>query len=1071
MRELFSKVVRRFQDGVNGFRFRVSAAVQGAVVVTGRAFTIALVALAMMLAVAPPSEAQTELAGVYGRVTDPSGAVIVDAEVEIRNTETGISTTVKTNQNGLYTIPSLHPGQYLINVRKPGFQSVTVTELTLNVQDNVVRNFNLQVGSIAETVTVRGDDLHINTTDGSVSTVIDRKLVESLPLNGRSFNSLLQLIPGVVIAPQTVGNAPGQFSVSGQRSDANNFTVDGVSANMGVSPNGPSVGVGQSGTGSAPAFSAVGGTSSLVSVDALQEFRIETSSFAPEFGRTPGGQVVLTTRSGTNQFHGAAFEYFRNTVMDANDWFANRKGAPRTPEHHNDFGAVLGGPLLKNKTFFFFSYEGARLRVPRGSSLTVPSDFARSEAQANAPALLPYLNAYPKAPSSAILSADGYTASFTSLASDKATLDAASIRIDHTFNQHYSVFGRYNRAPSSAAKPFGSELNNIEVNTQTLTGGFNMLFSRISNTVRVNYSTQDSATATQLTAFGGAVPLDPTLILSSLSPVDDFGVFRPRDATELHFGTDEENRTKQFNVVDDFNWSLGHHQLKWGGDYRAIALNVTPSSHRITYAPAGVKQFITSQQIQLTAQTRLPSRFLSQALSLYAQDTWKASQRLTLTYGVRWELNPAPSAQGSTLLASWINVNDPANIALAPAGTPIWSTTYGNFAPRLGAAYQLTSKGDFILRASGGIFYDLGVGSAAQLAAFFPNTVARIQPGVSLPVSDITAFLPNASSAPPYPIIVTGFSPDLKLPKSYQWNAALEKSFGARNVISATYVGQAGRDLLRSEALSRPNGNFVPNNDFFLTVNDAYSNYHALQLQYRGKPTSRLETLLNFTWSHSLDNASDDVTVGLSNTVISAASDYGSSSNDIRRLFSGAVVFALPPIATTGPVNAITRDWSVDSIIIARTGFPFNAMNLFASLDSLNFATLRPDVVPGKPYWVSDPTAPGGQVLNESKFAIPATNRQGTESRNDIPGFGLTEVDASLGRKISITERVALQFRADAFNLFNHPNFANPNFPAIGFGASALRAGAMLNQGLGGLIPLFQQGGPRSLQISLKLVF
>jgi len=213
---------------------------------------------------------------VYGRVTDQSGAVIVDAEVEIKNVETGLATTFKTNHDGLYTVPSLHPGHYLINVRKPGFKSVTVTELTLNVQDNVVRNFALQVGSIAETVTITADDLHINTTDATVSTVVDRQFAENLPMNGRSFQTLIQLTPGVVLTPSTQYDS-GQFSVNGQRASANYWMVDGVSANIGIGQN-PGNGAG----GALASFTAQGGTNSLVSVDAMQEFRIQTSTYAPE---------------------------------------------------------------------------------------------------------------------------------------------------------------------------------------------------------------------------------------------------------------------------------------------------------------------------------------------------------------------------------------------------------------------------------------------------------------------------------------------------------------------------------------------------------------------------------------------------------------------------------------------------------------------------------------------------------------------------------------------------------------------------------------------------------------------
>src|SRR3984957_570984 len=330
------------------------------------------------LLLAPIVFAQTGSASISGRITDQSNAVVPDVEVEIKNVDTGVTEVTKTNNDGIYSVPTLAPGNYLMNVRKQLFRTVSVTGITLNVQDNLSRNFILQVGSSSESVTVTANGLNVNTTDASVSTIIDRNFVESLPLNGRSFNTLLQLTPGVVIVPSNNnGGNPGQFSIAGQRADSNNFIVDGASANFGVSL-GANGYMGAAGTGSAQAFSVLGGTSSLVSVDALQEFRVATSSYAPEFGRQPGGQVTLTTRSGTNDFHGGVFDYFRNTVMDANNWFANNAGEPRAAEIHNDFGGVWGGPIWKDKTFFFVSYEGARLRQPATTPIQVPSAYARA---------------------------------------------------------------------------------------------------------------------------------------------------------------------------------------------------------------------------------------------------------------------------------------------------------------------------------------------------------------------------------------------------------------------------------------------------------------------------------------------------------------------------------------------------------------------------------------------------------------------------------------------------------------------------------------------------------------------
>src|SRR6266571_6381369 len=270
--------------------------------------------------------AQSPNGNINGLVSDPSSAAVVGAEIVAVNDVTGVQYITKTNNEGIYVLPNLPPGPYRVQVSKIGFKTLIKPDITLNVQDSLSINFALLVGAFHEIVTIQGGAPLVNTESAAVSTVIDRQFVENLPLNGRSFNTLLQLTPGVVIAPTSGAAATGQFSIAGQRTDANNFTVDGVSANFGITP---ALAAGQSGTGSSQAFSALGGTSSLVSVEALQEFRIITSSFAPEFGRSPGGQVVLTTRSGTNDLHGGAYEYFRNDVLDANDWFANAAGQPR----------------------------------------------------------------------------------------------------------------------------------------------------------------------------------------------------------------------------------------------------------------------------------------------------------------------------------------------------------------------------------------------------------------------------------------------------------------------------------------------------------------------------------------------------------------------------------------------------------------------------------------------------------------------------------------------------------------------------------------------------------------------
>jgi len=1027
-----------------------------------RRFPLPLLLLVVLLTRA--ALGQSPNGTISGLLLDPSGSAIAGAEVLIVNDSTGVKYPGTSNGEGIYAVPNLPPGPYRIQVSKAGFKTLIKPDVVLNVQSAVAINFTLPVGAISETVTVHGGAPLVNTESGSVGTVIDRQFVENLPLNGRSFNTLLQLTPGVVIAQSPNSGSPGQFSVAGQRTSANTFSVDGVSANFGVQG---TFFTGQSGTGAAQAFSALGGTSSLISVDALREFRIETSSFAPEFGKTPGGQVVLTTRSGTNNFHGSVFDYFRNDVMDANDWFANQAGQPRAAERHNDFGGSLGGPIQRDKTFFFFSYEGARLRLPQTSVVQVPSADARSSASTPSD-VVPFLNAYPL-PNGPV-SPDGFTAQFTGTFSNSATLNAASLRIDHTFNDHFSIFGRYNYAPSEVTMRAEalSEVDTTSVRTQTLTAGLNATFgSGLANSLRGNYSRQSSSLLFSLDSFDGAIPLNSNLLLGPLPDKDNSALFSTFDTVSYSTGPNARNRASQMEIADDLDVTKGAHHMKFGIDYRGIFLDTDPRQHLVEFLGTSVQDLVTTGTGLLITASSASSELLVQSYSLYAQDTWKATPRLTLTYGFRWELNPAPGARGSTDLASWKNVDDPANLALAPLRTPIWNTTYGNIAPRFGFAYSLTEKQDFVVRGGGGIFYDLGVGSAANLASDFPNFSTGFFSGVALPIGDPSPFLPALSRQPPFPFVVEGFAPDLRLPRSYQWNVTVEKSFAGKQAISVTYLGQAGRRLLRQEDLSQPNSNFT--GLFELTKNSARSNYDALQVQFRRPLSGRMQMLLNYGWSHSLDNSSNDVVAGISGTVISAASDYASSAFDVRHSFSGAMTYDVPAVAKTGPLALVTKDWSLDAVIVARSGFPFNGQ-ISAPSPNLGVSFTRPDLVPGAPIWIADSTAPAGKRLNADSFAIPPTPRQGTEGRNDIQGFALTQVDCSIGRKFSFTDHINLQFRADAFNLFNHPNFANP-VALIGFGPQFLQSSAMLNQGLGGLNPLFQEGGPRSLQLSLKLSF
>lgn len=346
--------------------------------------------------------AQSTNATLSGGVTDPAGTFIVGAEIDIANDTTGVVYSAKTNSSGIYYLSVLPPGQYHVQVSKIGFKTLIKPDVVLNVQSALSLNFSLPVGATSESITVDAVSPSINTNDASVSTVIDRQFVENMPLNGRSLQSLISLSPGVVQVPIPYGSAPGfsgEFSVNGQRTESNYYTVDGVSANVGVGGSGIATG---GASGSIPAQTALGTTQNLASIDALQEFRINTSTYSAEYGRSPGAQIALQTRAGANILHGTVFNYFRNDALDSNNWFNDHTNpaTKKTAERQNDFGGTIGGPIAipyvydgKNRSFFFYSYEGLRLRVPTPSvTVQVPDTTLRSNTPA---ALQSIVNAFP----------------------------------------------------------------------------------------------------------------------------------------------------------------------------------------------------------------------------------------------------------------------------------------------------------------------------------------------------------------------------------------------------------------------------------------------------------------------------------------------------------------------------------------------------------------------------------------------------------------------------------------------------------------------------------------------------
>ena len=1023
--------------------------------------------------------AQSESATLSGRVSDSTGAAIVGAEVVLTNTQTNLEQRTKTNGVGLYVFAGVHPGTYRVAAGAPGFRVLIKEGLTLHVQDELAENFSLIIGAISESMTVTADATPINTTDATVSTVVDRRFVENMPLNGRSFQDLILLTPGVTTNTpqnQSISGSSGEFSVNGQRTESNYYTVDGVSANVGVATG---IVPQPSTSGSLPAATSLGTTQGLVSVDALEEFRVQSSTYSAEYGRNPGGQFSFVTRSGTNQWHGTAFDYLRNNVFDANDWFNNFRHQPQPPLRQNDFGGTLGGPVDiphvydgKDKTFFFLSYEGLRLLQPQAASVNYVPD-ASLRASAPAP-LQQVLNAFPLSNGPDL---GNGLAEFIDTWSNPSQIDSGSVRLDQVINQKLRLFFRLSdtssdasvRSRGGAANP--SNISSAAFKTRTYTlGASSISWGRVSNELRLNYSSNDATNTNALDTFGGAVPID-LRELGGFAANSNVGTqvalyFFPNFADV--FQSKDIGSQRQWNVIDTIAVALGRHQFKFGIDYRRLAPTLSPHSPDLYY------EFDSSASVQANsvdfgyAIPQVAGYPLYQNFSAFAQDEWRPTPRLSLSLGLRWEVNPAPS--------SWKGVSPYttqgtglATLALAPQGTALWDTAWYNFAPRVGGAYVLRSGINFetVVRGGFGVFFDTGqqLGSRGFLGPGFSaeNDFGNFN-GVpaAFPVS-LSEANPPVVNPPIAPYsTVFAFPVHLQLPYTLQWSGSIEQALGTSQALTISYVGAAGRRLLEVNQVNvhplNPNFNYV-----FFTQNGLTSDYDALQVQFRRRLSRGLQVLTSYTWAHAIDYNS-----------FNAALPYerGNSDFDVRHSFSGAWSYDVPNRFRNGLAGALLHHWGLDGRITARTGFPVSlngAMVVDPATGQRFNAGLN--LVPGQPTYLDGAQYPGGRAINPAAFSLPAAGQAGDAPRNFVRGFGAWQSDLALRRDFPIFETLKLRFRAEAFNVFNHPNFGliNPNFgqSAPPFG----QAESTLAQSLGGLSALYQMGGPRSLQLSLKLTF
>jgi len=1062
--------------------------------------------------------AQTDVAEVTGRVMDPNGAVIIEATVTAKNVDTGVETVVQTNQEGIYRFASLTPGNYEFTVSKHGFKVIVKPGVTLHVADNISMNFNMVVGALTESVTVQAGASIVNTTNATISTVVDQSYVANMPLNGRSFQDLILLTPGVLTqtpqSPGTMGST-GEFSVNGQRTEENYYTVDGVSANVGAGTgqiNGYSLTSGAGASGSVAGATLLGTTQALVSVDELQEFRVQSSTYSADSGRNPGAQIAFETKSGTNQWHGSAYDYFRNGFFDAQDWFNDYLKTPAPPVRQNDFGGTLGGPFQKDRTFFLMSYEGLRLQWPQPPSINigVPNLCLRGNAGScsgsDTPVtaeLLPIMNAFPLPAPGGIDFGDG-TAQYIASWTNPSSINSTSARLDHVVGSKLRLFFRFNDTSSSSANrgnetlgPSPTVRTNSDQTARTYTGGATSLFSnRLGNDFRVNFTANEITANQFIDPIGGGVAVDlrPASGLSAGSSTS-FCYF---NAAGICVGLDQARWSaaqKQWNLVDTVNLSLGRHQLKVGGDYRRLAPNTVVASPSVGY------DYFDEPSLEMNSafasvQALSPAYPLYQNFSAFGQEEWRVSPRLTLSMGLRWEVNPAPGVtQGLAPYA--IQGSSLDTLSVAPQGTPLWKTTWYNFAPRLGAAYVIrdVQSWETVVRGGGGVYFDSGqqmgslgfVGPGFNSSNFvfgsynvsgswsdFNGNTAATPAGLLLPIQ-------NPPQAP-YSSPIFSFYPHLQLPYSLHWNASIEQSLGRSQALTVSYVGSHASRLLQTNIFLNSNN---PNTAVFTIVqNGLTSDYDALQAQFQRRLSHGLTALGAYTWSHCIDYGSNNTNFGF---------QRGDCDFDVRHNFSGAFSYDVPNVAHGGFAGALLGHWGIDSRFTARTAFPITVMGSGITASDGKRYNGGVSFVAGQPVYVYGANCaavlqaagglkpgqgcPGGKALNPNAF-ITVGSGFGNAPRNFARLFGAWQINMAVRREFPIREALKVQFRAEAFNIFNHPNFGtvdadcqgDPSAPGCTNPIFGLATGTLAS-GLNTLNSLYQFGGARSMQFALKVIF
>ena len=1060
---------------------------------------------------------------IIGTVQDASGAAVVGATVSVLDVNKGTSQTFKTDESGAYSAPFLIPSTYRVSVEASGFKRETSQDILLDVDARQRADFTMQIGQTSETVEVTAAAPLVRSESAELGEVIGQRAVETLPLNGRNFAQLVYLVPGVTPGQQGENlsgsstfnpRASSNFNALGSQANANGWLVDGIIDNeytfnrVMVQP----------------------------SVESVQEFKVLTGTFSAEYGRG-AGLVTTQTRSGSNAFHGSAFEFLRNNFFDARNYFnskatGNGKPNPQPPFRRNQYGASIGGPVFKNKTFFFADYYGQREIKGNTFLTTVPtaqehtgnfSDLgvniynpltaatrggARTPFQNNIipanlinPVSQRVIDLYP------LPNLPGINNNRLDVFNRNLTDNGGNLRIDQHFSDKDSFFARYSyeafdlfdakgqsgccyQTPASAAGkydlgPFvsggqittlrasGLALNETHVFSPTIVNEF------IAGYARTNPLTTQSDFGHKAATSLGINGINLTPFTTGLPTIVPSAAGNQANVQALNGGPGflpAHPVQTSYQIQDGISWTVGVHQVNFG--YRIIQNRVSPFTNTNTRGTlnfglnftndpltnTGGDGFATLLLGYLTSGSRgfllSPYYLTNYEHAAWFQDNWKVTPRFTLNLGLRWEVFTAATEQQNRLTNF-----DLVNLRLVYAGlntsdTAGLQTRWNNLGPRFGFAYDANGKGTTILRGGFGTsYFPLEASASNMLGQQVPWSISQNTPTID-PYPAATAFAGIPTIAQPFPTPVPvkplttadliAANPSIlgrdfrnQTPYYESWNFNIERQIGKDTLAELGYAGSHGVHLLfgynPQEVL--PGSAKVSTNDrvtipAIATVRSILeedfrnsSNFHSLQAKLTKRLSNGVQFLASYTWSKSLDYggsiASGGGAAGGPQTITNLRAGYGPSGFDVRHRFVGSWTYELPfgpgrHWLTSGIIGNILGGWDLDGIATVSTGRPFT---VYLSSGVTNGAPSWPDRIasgqlpnPTRARWY-DPTA----------FVAPSTPRYGNEGRSILYSPGFTNFDLSLVKNFSIIERLKAEFRVDAFNAFNHPQFSFPN--------------------------------------------